>query len=308
MEPWLQQEYARELAFQALDLCWDELFYPKLINKRLIELIKTGSEAEDVVKELTFLFYRYKNLGMKILAKDMLRLVEEMKKLLAEEWTLEKELNNAMSEIKPVLEDVLGRTMQTQPLIKLRSYDEKSGKLGSHPIGKNEVIIYVTNINGVTSLHIRKGVLAHELCHLLMNGAKGADWFNEGLAICLAIYVWEKLNRKNLANDFLYFVEYGSERKGLTLRLRKYREHWYDVQSIVSMIGFENVKFLILQDSETHELLLKCAKSDMGYYRVAMRKWLTELIQKPPEEVKRSLKKFFSYPPEERIAFLKEFV
>jgi len=308
LEPWLQQEYARELAFQALDLCWDKLFYPKPINRRLMDLIKRGSKAEDVIKELTFLSYRYSNLGMEILAKDMLRLVGEMKKLLEEEWTLEKELNNAMSEIKTVLEDVLGRAMQTQPLLKLCPYDEKSGKLGSHPVGKNEVIIYVTNINGVTSLHIRKGVLAHELCHLLMNGAKAADWFNEGLAICLAIYVWEKLNKKNLANDFLYFVEYGSERKGLTLRLRKYREYWHRVQSIVSMVGFENVRFLILQDSETHKLLLKCAKSDIGYYRVAMRKWLTELIQKPPEEVKKSLKKFFSYPPEERIAFLKNFV
>jgi hypothetical protein len=305
LEPWLQQEYARELAFQALDLCWDELFYPKLINKKLVDLIKAGSKAEDVIKELTFLSSKYSNFHMNIIAEDLLRLVREMKKLLDEKWTPEKELYKVIGEIKPILEDVLGRAMQAQPLIILRPYDEKSGNLGSHYVGKNEIIIYVTSINGVISLHIRKGVLAHEFCHLLMNGAKGANWFKEGLAICLAIYVWEKLNRRNLANDFLYFVEYGSARKGLTQRLRKYREYWYKVQSIVSMTGFENV---ILQASETHKLLLKCATSNMSYYRVALRKWLTDLIQKPPEEVKRSLKTFLSYPPEERIAFLKKFV
>lgn len=53
--------------------------------------------------------------------------------------------------------------------------------------------------------------------------------FHEGLAICLAIYVWEKLNERNLADDFLYFIQYGSKRRGLTERLAMYRKWWMNV-------------------------------------------------------------------------------
>ena len=97
-----------------------------------------------------------------------------MNRLISENWNPKIELENAVERIKPILEDVLGMTMRAKLSLKLLPYDEKSGNLGSHPIGTNEIIIYLTNINGVISLHIRKGVLAHELYHAIMNGVKGA--------------------------------------------------------------------------------------------------------------------------------------
>jgi len=228
-----------------------------------------------------------------------------MSRLASENWNPKIELSNAAEKIKPILEDVIGMATHVKPSLKLLPYDEKSGNLGSHPIGTNEIIVYITNINGVVSLHIRKGVLAHELCHTIMNGVKAALWFCEGLAICLAIYAWEKLNEKNLANDFLYFVQYGSERRGLTKRLAIYEKWWTNVQSLVNIVGFENVKLLLHHGSEIQNLLLGCIRDVGAKYGITMEKWLINLIQKPTEEVKKSLERFLSSSHEERLIFSK---
>ncbi|MEM2488244.1 MAG: hypothetical protein QXR44_06590 [Thermoproteota archaeon] len=308
LEDWLQKEYARELAFQALDNRWDELFYPEVVRKILVDFIRPGSEVEDVIREIKNLSYNFSYLLMKVLAEDLLKVANEVERLYSKGWDLKTELNNAIDEVKPILENILGITLKAKPSLELRPYDERSGNLGSHPPGTNKIIIYVTNINNVASLHIRKGVLAHELCHTIMNEVEAADWFREGLAISLAIYAWEKLNKKNLANDFFYFVYYGSKRLGLTKRLMRYRRFWINVQNIIGIIGLENIKFLIRQNSEVQDLLLECTTSGLELVsRLIFREWLVNLIQKPTEEVKKSLERFLSSSHEERLKLLGEF-
>ncbi|MDW8034546.1 MAG: hypothetical protein RMI79_06425 [Nitrososphaerota archaeon] len=112
MEDWLQKEYAKELAFQALDNCWDRLFYPRFFNKILIDSIRAGCGVEDAINELKCLSFNFHNLLMKVLAEDLLKVANEMERLYSEGWEPGAELNNAIDEVKPMLENILDKTLE----------------------------------------------------------------------------------------------------------------------------------------------------------------------------------------------------